>query len=285
MIKIEVIKDNAITSVNLRMRYRVIYNFLLLECMENNTTLIFIKESLLKRSFLNRFISVLYKLQFYKLIIISGDSFLTEHKHISNYTYKLINMFYKNLTDYVNNDVNYNFVNYVNSVIINEENTLLKTKNKLLDINTTFSDKEDLRNKLISNTTPIGVLGEKPLVSQDNCQHNYFPDFSSQEKTQFLEKIYQLDDNKKLEENEKLILVSYIYSEYPKKVGKKSGINKLCRMLKKCKDFKLVLKALENYKNVIIKEKRSPKYVMQFSTFANKWEDFLETTYLVETDI
>jgi len=67
-----------------------------------------------------------------------------------------------------------------------------------------------------------------------------------------------------------------IYKAYPRKIGKKKGIEKLKATVKDEKDFQLVLTAVNNYAAYCKKEKTEGRYIMHFSTFINQWQDWAQ---------
>lgn len=65
-----------------------------------------------------------------------------------------------------------------------------------------------------------------------------------------------------------------IYAEYPKKEGKKLGMNKLKRIIKTEEDFNKVLASVRNYSK--LKYGTELKFIKQFSSFMSSWEDYLK---------
>jgi hypothetical protein len=64
-----------------------------------------------------------------------------------------------------------------------------------------------------------------------------------------------------------------IYALYPRKLGKKSGIEKLKKIIKTPEKYHLLLQAVQNYCD--INAKTDEKFLLHFSTFVNRFEDFL----------
>ncbi len=69
-----------------------------------------------------------------------------------------------------------------------------------------------------------------------------------------------------------------LYSLYPKKVGKKKAFAKLSIILRDESSFEKIRLAIENYISKLQREKTEAKYVKQFDTFINCWEDYLESS-------
>jgi len=65
-----------------------------------------------------------------------------------------------------------------------------------------------------------------------------------------------------------------IYHHFPRKVGKATGINKLKRSIKLQRDYDLLLEATKNYAQLTKKECSELKFIMHFSTFASRWQDY-----------
>ena len=68
-----------------------------------------------------------------------------------------------------------------------------------------------------------------------------------------------------------------LYQKYPRKVGKKAGMQKLKKIIKTRDDALRFEKALENFVKVMQLERRAVDKIPYFSTFVNsQWEDFAE---------
>lgn len=67
-----------------------------------------------------------------------------------------------------------------------------------------------------------------------------------------------------------------VYQNYPKKIGKKKGLEKLKRIIKTEQDYKNLEKALKNYTTHLDNENAELKYVKQFSTFVNCYDDWID---------
>ena len=69
--------------------------------------------------------------------------------------------------------------------------------------------------------------------------------------------------------------IDLIYAEYPKKQGKKKGIEKLHDSIKTQESYDIILQGTRNYKNYCLEENIGMKFIKQFSTFVNgeHWND------------
>lgn len=65
-----------------------------------------------------------------------------------------------------------------------------------------------------------------------------------------------------------------LYDAYPKKEGKKIGINRLRTIIKSEETYSKVLLAINNYSNLC--KGKEFKYIKQFSSFVSVWEDYLD---------
>ena len=70
--------------------------------------------------------------------------------------------------------------------------------------------------------------------------------------------------------------IDAVYAKYPRKQGKKRGIEKLKRSIKKPEQFSKLMQAVENYASYCKREQREQKFIKQFSTWAGEWEDWIE---------
>lgn len=75
------------------------------------------------------------------------------------------------------------------------------------------------------------------------------------------------------------VTLEQAYQLYPLKKGKKRGMDKLKRVIKTEEDAQKLKCAIEKYNEEIKKEKTESKYIMHFSTFVNRYEDFLDDDY------
>jgi hypothetical protein len=83
------------------------------------------------------------------------------------------------------------------------------------------------------------------------------------------------NDTKRTIDQSKFDLES-LYASYPRKIGKKKGIEKLRLLVKTQQDFDLIKKAISNYSQYCSKHVTDSKFIKHFSTFMVSWEDHLE---------
>lgn len=83
---------------------------------------------------------------------------------------------------------------------------------------------------------------------------------------------------RKKERKKEVFDLELIYQQYPKRPGtnKKQGTERLARKVKTLEDFERLMKATVNYARHCLAEKTEPKYIKQFSTFTNCWEEWVE---------
>lgn len=65
-----------------------------------------------------------------------------------------------------------------------------------------------------------------------------------------------------------------IYEIYPRKIGKATGINWLKKHVKTPARFLEVLEACQNYRDFTHREVREEKFILHFSTWVKRWEDW-----------
>lgn len=70
-----------------------------------------------------------------------------------------------------------------------------------------------------------------------------------------------------------------IYNAYPKKVGKKKGLDKLKKKIRNQEDFDLILSGAKKYADHCDLNQTDKKYIKHFSTWVNQecWNDEIET--------
>lgn len=66
----------------------------------------------------------------------------------------------------------------------------------------------------------------------------------------------------------------HVYENYPRKLGKKRGLERLKKKIKTAEQFENLLKAVDNYAAHC--KTLDPQYIKHFSTFVNEWEDWVE---------
>ena len=73
--------------------------------------------------------------------------------------------------------------------------------------------------------------------------------------------------------------IEAVYQSYPRKAGKKRGIATLEKTIETEQQYQQLLTAVKNYRDEIDANKTEQRFIKQFSTFANNWEDYLETNH------
>lgn len=73
-----------------------------------------------------------------------------------------------------------------------------------------------------------------------------------------------------------LLDLESVYTEYPKKVGKKAGLKIAVRVIKTLDDMHKLRLAIHAYKQYLEKERTEAKFIKHFSTFMNSWTDWLD---------
>lgn len=80
-----------------------------------------------------------------------------------------------------------------------------------------------------------------------------------------------------LQKEARLEYANLIYSIYPRKEGKAAGMKKLMSLLNTPSAYAKISKAVSNYNNICVRERREPKYILLFSTFVNgRWQDYTD---------
>lgn len=73
-----------------------------------------------------------------------------------------------------------------------------------------------------------------------------------------------------------------VYEIYPRKIGKKLGLQRLYAKVKSEEKYKLLLGAVEAYKDYCDNSIKEEKYIKHFSSWVNEWEDWI-TGEITET--
>lgn len=68
----------------------------------------------------------------------------------------------------------------------------------------------------------------------------------------------------------------HLYQLYPKKAGKKIGVQRCESQIKSSDKYDQLKLSIENYSQQCRNDDTDRKYIKQFSTFMNCWEDYLE---------
>lgn len=82
--------------------------------------------------------------------------------------------------------------------------------------------------------------------------------------------------NTKLNNNQNSFDLEFLYSLYPRKIGKKKGIEKLKTVIKSQEIYNKVKQAITEYRNYCTNQKIEATFIQHFSTFINNWEDWLD---------
>lgn len=69
-----------------------------------------------------------------------------------------------------------------------------------------------------------------------------------------------------------------IYLSYPRKIGKKKGLETAKKVILNKQDFENLKVAIEKYSNHVKREKTESRYIQHFSTFMGSWEDWVDPT-------
>lgn len=67
-----------------------------------------------------------------------------------------------------------------------------------------------------------------------------------------------------------------LYLDYPRKKGKKKGLEICEKRISNEKEFELLRRAIGNYREYVMKEKYEPRYIKHFSSFMGSWEEWIE---------
>lgn len=66
-----------------------------------------------------------------------------------------------------------------------------------------------------------------------------------------------------------------VYYLYPRKIGKKIGIERCKRFIKTEEQYSDLLKALDNYRRYCTEESLEPRFIKHFSSWMNSYEDWI----------
>lgn len=67
-----------------------------------------------------------------------------------------------------------------------------------------------------------------------------------------------------------------LYQKYPRKVGKKRGIQKCQRVVKTKETFDLVSTAIDRYASYLLKTNPDVQFIKHFDSFMSSWEDWVD---------
>jgi uncharacterized protein YdaU (DUF1376 family) len=69
-----------------------------------------------------------------------------------------------------------------------------------------------------------------------------------------------------------------VYLAYPRKDGKKKGLQRCRSQITSRSKYDALLRAVKNYAALVEAEARSPEYIKQFDSFMSVWQDYVEPT-------
>lgn len=67
-----------------------------------------------------------------------------------------------------------------------------------------------------------------------------------------------------------------LYKRYPRKEGRKRGMEILRKSIKTEAEYQAFAGAMDNYLALCKREKREAKYLLHWKTFVNNWTDYLQ---------
>ena len=67
-----------------------------------------------------------------------------------------------------------------------------------------------------------------------------------------------------------------LYARYPRKEGRKRGMEILRKSIKTEAEYQAFAGAMDNYLALCKREKREAKYLLHWKTFVNNWTDYLQ---------
>jgi hypothetical protein len=67
-----------------------------------------------------------------------------------------------------------------------------------------------------------------------------------------------------------------VYQKFPRKEGKKRGIEICVRDIKTPEQFDRLMRSVDNYAGYVEREKIEPRYIMHFKTFMGRWEEWFD---------
>jgi hypothetical protein len=73
-----------------------------------------------------------------------------------------------------------------------------------------------------------------------------------------------------------------IYERYPRKIGKKTGIDRLKRKIRTADKYASLELAVENYRLYHERKQSERCYILHFSTFVNQWENYIDPAFIEE---
>lgn len=86
-----------------------------------------------------------------------------------------------------------------------------------------------------------------------------------------------INTNAHFRENARKFDFDALYQKYPKKLGKKRGLDICSRQIKNRDDYELLKIAIENYKKHCEANETEFRFIKQFDTFMGSWRDWLDS--------
>lgn len=119
------------------------------------------------------------------------------------------------------------------------------------------------------------------VLSGDNVVQNDLSEDAASRLVQFMNAAEYLNTDQK-QKFHRPVKVEFdfdsIYAEYPRKIGKKTGYERLRKKITTIEKFNLFCDAVRNY--VKMTAGQEEKYILHFSSFVNRWEDFIPEDHI-----
>lgn len=131
------------------------------------------------------------------------------------------------------------------------------------------------RQSAIATLAKMGLMTPDGVLLKDTSEHlDNSSELSMDCPSISIGKSIGISNNKKEDGNLKNQILE-VYSRYPLKKGKEKGIQSLLKSILS-EDVPALAQAVEKYRSICEREKKDPKYILHFSTFANHWREILE---------
>jgi len=93
----------------------------------------------------------------------------------------------------------------------------------------------------------------------------------------------KIKENKRKEKNTDIVFdIDALYNNYPRKMGKKKGMERLKKIITTQQKYDDFLKAVKNYNIHCTDEETEQKYIKLFSTFTGEYEDWIESKSILD---
>jgi hypothetical protein len=171
--------------------------------------------------------------------------------------------------------------------LLNDDNQRIDQKINWRVISNALGTRSDLTRKLVGSMAEVGLISNFYSTSDDNSFNLAIPNFSKYfgkyEKDGPMNcpnkrKEKKIKEKKRKEDKNEIVdLFDFesIYFEYPRKSGKKKGIDLCLKKIKTQDDFNNLMLSVKNYAIVCDFNETEEKYIKHFSTFMNCWEDYV----------